>query len=930
MKEREQTEKWLYSTSGKLARGLFCMLTFCVFMTGLVFSVYGILHYGSDILHFPKADYFQSNTYQIDVSNEASSLMYSLATIYEKNSKEFSITDVEKRTITFYDLIAMMQDCQDGMSIEDVMSNKDRYKIRTLNCGFDLSRQSQFLEYLFMNASLIDNNFLYFSEEAFQNLFKTGTSVRQNAENKYSEYFSESAYFVFAKEGQYEVISDAVSDDTTKGEETGAEEERRGEVTIKVPEVECAAYDPIKNLYYSTSDNYFTPMGSYIYNSYDLRNEIGEPEKMEGDIIFSLLKADNLDNGGIWSRLNQQSSINIELAKVNTLENSSFYYYVKNSQYEKSNVESLEDITSLQYAYRMVGKNASSYERTNSEEEEKLQDVESLSFYNVIEEAFSYLPQDIVFYFGINPDVKLADDGSQLIKSYQNYENCARGGFAAVIAAIALILLFLQAGLLIYTTGKKRRGDKQVILNSFDRLPTELWILLFVAVLVGCSLFAVMGGHIIYFGGMNIRIVMLQIALSTVPFGFSFMMLTLSFVRRIRAHNMKERSFLYKSLKRAKKNSEDLEGEREGSRVKELGENLKVFFYSLKGTDKLLILFAGYVILMAICWFLPQKRIGFGLFILLDIAALAVIVYAVRDLKELTRGVTEITKGNLDYKVSLNRKNGFFKELNDGINYIGDGIKAAVETSIKDERMKTELITNVSHDLKTPLTSIINYINLLKTEKMPTPEAEHYVEVLESKAHRLRHLTEDLVEAAKATSGNIELEKMPLAFNELMKQALGEFEDKFATRDLKVIVNIPEEPVIVLADGKRMFRIIENVLQNAYKYAHPGTRIYADLSNRQSVITFILKNISAAPLNISPEELMERFTRGDSARTTEGSGLGLSIAKDLTRLQGGTFDIQLDGDLFKVIITFPEYDKTQEEAESKTPPQAAEHQISQK
>ncbi len=906
MKEREQTDKWLFSTSGKLARGLFCMLTFCVFMTGLIFSVYGVLHYGSDILQFPKADYFQSNTYQVDVSNEASRLMYSLATIYEKNFREFSITDVEKKTITFYDLVTMMQDCQDGMSVEEVMNHKERYKTRTLNSGFDLSRNSQILEYLFGNAAFIDNNFIYFSEEAFQNMFMVGTSVRQNAEHMYSEYFSENAYFVFAEDGQYAVIPD----DTTEEEETLKETE---DAPIKVTEVECAVFDPIKNLYYSTSDNYFNPMGSYIYSSYDLKNEIGTPEELESNIIFSLLKADNLDNGGVWSRLNQQSSINIELAKINAYENSSFYYYIKNSQYEETNVKDIQDIISLQYAYRLVGKNVPMYESKNSEEE-KLLNVESLKFYHVIKEAFSYLPQDTVLYFGINQDVKSAEDGSQLIQSYLNYENCARGGFAVVIAAIALILLLLQAGLLIYTTGKKRRKDKQVILNSFDRLPTEIWILLFVAVLTGCCLFAVIGGRYIYFGNMNLRIVMLQTVLSTVPFGFSFMMFTLSFVRRLRAHNMKKCSLFNRFLKRAYKNA-DSEEEKKGNRVKGLRENLKKFINSLKGTDKLLILFAGYVILVGICWFLPHRRMGFGLFILLDIATLATLIYVVRDLKELTRGVTEITKGNLEYKVFLNRKNGLFKELNDGINHIGDGIKAAVETSIKDERMKTELITNVSHDLKTPLTSIINYINLLKTEKMPTPEAEHYIEVLESKAQRLRHLTEDLVEAAKATSGNIELEKMPLAFNELMKQALGEFEDKFATRDLKVVVNIPEEPVVVLADGRRMFRIIENVLQNAYKYAHPGTRIYADLSNSQSVITFILKNISAAPLNISPEELMERFTRGDSARTTEGSGLGLSIAKDLTRLQGGTFDIQLDGDLFKVIITFPEYDKTQEEAE---------------
>ena len=189
---------------------------------------------------------------------------------------------------------------------------------------------------------------------------------------------------------------------------------------------------------------------------------------------------------------------------------------------------------------------------------------------------------------------------------------------------------------------------------------------------------------------------------------------------------------------------------------------------------------------------------------------------------------------------------------------------------------------------------------------MPTPEAEHYVEVLDSKAWRLRQLTEDLVEAAKATSGNIELEMMPLAFDELMKQALGEFEDKFVSRDLAVVSHYPEEPAMVMADGRRIYRIIENVLQNAYKYALPGTRIYADLTDMDGTVTLTLKNISAAPLNISPDELMERFTRGDAARTTEGSGLGLSIAKDLTRLQGGTFKIILDGDLFKVLIAFPE------------------------
>jgi len=280
--------------------------------------------------------------------------------------------------------------------------------------------------------------------------------------------------------------------------------------------------------------------------------------------------------------------------------------------------------------------------------------------------------------------------------------------------------------------------------------------------------------------------------------------------------------------------------------------------------------------------------------------------HLIADIRVLSRGVSEIASGNLDYKCQINRKLSAVKGLASGINHIGDGLKKAVGTSIKDERMKTELITNVSHDLKTPLTSIINYINLLKDQKMPNEESEHYVEVLDVKAQRLKQLTEDLVEAAKANTGNIELELMPLAFDELMRQAVGEFEDKFATRDITVLTSYPKEPAMIMADGRRMFRIVENVLQNAYKYALEGTRVYADLEKQEGKVRFVLKNISAAPLNISPEELMERFTRGDSARSTEGSGLGLSIAKDLTKLQGGDFELQLDGDLFKVMVTFQE------------------------
>ena len=214
------------------------------------------------------------------------------------------------------------------------------------------------------------------------------------------------------------------------------------------------------------------------------------------------------------------------------------------------------------------------------------------------------------------------------------------------------------------------------------------------------------------------------------------------------------------------------------------------------------------------------------------------------------------------------------------------------------------MITNVSHDIKTPLTSIINYIDLLKRENPEDPKIRGYLEVLENKAQRLKVLTEDVVEASKASTGNITLEMTDLNFVELVHQVIGEFEEKFQEKNLTMMVHFTDEPSIIYADGQRMWRVLENVFGNVVKYAMEGTRVYAEISNRNKKVTFSLKNISAQPLNISADELTERFIRGDVARNTEGSGLGLSIAKSLTELQGGEFKLYLDGDLFKVMITF--------------------------
>ena len=227
-----------------------------------------------------------------------------------------------------------------------------------------------------------------------------------------------------------------------------------------------------------------------------------------------------------------------------------------------------------------------------------------------------------------------------------------------------------------------------------------------------------------------------------------------------------------------------------------------------------------------------------------------------------------------------------------------------IKNSLKNERMKTELITNVSHDIKTPLTSIINYVDLLKRENPEDPKIRGYLEVLENKAQRLKVLTEDVVEASKASTGNIALEMTDLNFIELVHQVIGEFEEKFEERNLKMVVHFDEEEAIICADGRRLWRVLENVFGNVSKYAMENTRVYVDVKVDRPNVQLSLKNISAQPLNISAEELTERFIRGDVSRNTEGSGLGLSIAKDLVQLQGGEFKLYLDGDLFKVTIEF--------------------------
>ncbi len=281
--------------------------------------------------------------------------------------------------------------------------------------------------------------------------------------------------------------------------------------------------------------------------------------------------------------------------------------------------------------------------------------------------------------------------------------------------------------------------------------------------------------------------------------------------------------------------------------------------------------------------------------------------FCARALGSLTKvmiSAKETSKGNLAYELDLKKISPSFKNFAEDVANIQSGFKRAVEEAVKGERMKAELITNVSHDLKTPLTSIITYADLLKKEELNNEKAEEFVNVLHDKSYRLKQLIEDLIEASKASSGNLTVTKEKINLKMLLIQAIGELEEKIEKAGLTIKINCEEETNIY-ADGRHMWRILENLISNIIKYSMPNSRVYVDIFKMDDMGVLIIKNISASSIDITPEQLMDRFVRGDVSRTTEGSGLGLSIAKSLSEIQNGKFEINIDGDLFKAIVMMP-------------------------
>lgn len=346
---------------------------------------------------------------------------------------------------------------------------------------------------------------------------------------------------------------------------------------------------------------------------------------------------------------------------------------------------------------------------------------------------------------------------------------------------------------------------------------------------------------------------------------------------------------------------------------KNLLRNLGLY-YILKGIGKLPMLWKTILVIVAVTcldWLMmiiagSRMRDYFFLSLAEKVVIIPIVLYVAWSMRRLQKSGEMLADGNLSYQTDTKGLFWDFRKHGENLNRISEGIATAVNKQMKSERMKTELITNVSHDIKTPLTSIINYAVLIGNEPCENEKIKEYAEVLVRQSDRLKRLIEDLVEASKASTGNLDVELVPCDANIFLSQAAGEYEDKLSAAQLELVVSDAVPDLRIMADGRRMWRIFDNLMNNICKYSLPGSRVYLSLERREQQAVFTFRNTSKNPLNITEEELMERFTRGDSSRNTEGNGLGLSIAKSLAQLQNGKLTILIDGDLFKAQLWFPE------------------------
>ena len=449
---------------------------------------------------------------------------------------------------------------------------------------------------------------------------------------------------------------------------------------------------------------------------------------------------------------------------------------------------------------------------------------------------------------------------------------------------ITSVLLLAMIVYLVWAIGHEK-GKDEIQLSGIDKVPYEI--------LITIIFFAL--GIFVSLGVASVETIIPQkmlIPLIIISYLGSYGSLavgTATTIKRLKAKSFWRSFLMYKIYEWAK------------GKVKKI---FKVVSDKNSSKRKITIFYWGFIIVSGLIFLATASGVGVLLLLVFWVWVYILMLKYIEKVDKINQALKEIYEGNPNVHLEKEELTGVLKQMAEYINDIAGGFTNAIEQSLKSERLKTELITNVSHDIKTPLTSIINYVDLLKQEDIKDEKIKQYIDILNQKSLRLKKLIEDLVEASKVSSGNVKLNIEVIDLKELLAQTIGEFEDRFESKNLKIDIEIPNEEVKIKADNRYMYRVIENLFSNITKYSIDNSRVYISLTKQNDKIKLEIKNISKDKLNISPDELMQRFVRGDKSRYTEGSGLGLSIAKSLTEMQGGKFDINIDGDLFKVIIEY--------------------------
>lgn len=471
--------------------------------------------------------------------------------------------------------------------------------------------------------------------------------------------------------------------------------------------------------------------------------------------------------------------------------------------------------------------------------------------------------------------------------------------YAVVAVCILSFVMCVALFVFLMCSAGHRKGTEEICLNPLDKIPFDIYfvfILTMISIICYTSFFVLFNFYsvdLIFRGAATIG--------GLVTAELLLLSLFLTFATRVKFGRWWKNTLVFKILYLMYRMAKWVL-----KKISLLFKSISMFWKTAIAFT-VLSLFEAVVILSAsrgsilMWWFVEKVILGSFLF------------YLLADLKRIEKGAEIIAGGNTEHRIETKNLFGDFKKHANALNSISDGMQKAVNDKMKSERFKTELITNVSHDLKTPLTSIINYVDLMKKEEIEPPKAREYLEVLDRQSKRLQKLTVDLLEASKASTGNIAVNAEKTDVGVFLSQLSGEYAEKLAENNLELIVTCSQENLYIIADGRLLWRVFDNLMSNICKYAQPETRVYVSAETVNSWVEITFKNISKFPLNISSDELMERFVRGDQSRNTEGSGLGLSIARSLTELQKGQFALVVDGDLFKAIVKFEQYKEPEEE-----------------